>query len=432
MPQLPRASFGETLSVLGAAVGPLVAKGVILRRPLIVRALHETGAEERGVRVLQALRTRHGPGPVMLRVPGRSLAVVLDPGHAAQVLAGTPEPFESDMREKRAALSHFEPRGSLISRGGERAERRAFNERVLNSACPIHSLGGEMMAAVAAEADALLAEADRRGGLSWDTYRKRWNRMARRVVLGPKAADDEALGRLLIDLRGRANWAFLAPKRRSARARFHREVGAYLDRAAPGSLASLMPAAATPRAAPADQVGQYLFAFDAAAIATFRALALLASLPGHAQRARDEARSGSPELPFLRATILESLRLWPATPAILRETDRETDWDGATMPKGTGLIIHAPFLHRDERRLPYAHRFAPEIWTGSEPERAPLLPFSAGPARCPGRPLVELVGSRMLAHLLRRNWIVPERCRLEQGRMPHTFDHFSLSLKLAR
>ena len=54
-------------------------------------------------------------------------------------------------------------------------------------------------------------------------------------------------------------------------------------------------------------------------MSTFRALAVLASLPGHAQAARDEARRHDPELPYLRAAILESVRLWPTTPAILRQ-----------------------------------------------------------------------------------------------------------------
>ncbi|WP_141243899.1 cytochrome P450 [Sphingomonas lenta] len=430
MPQLSRATIRETAAVLGQAVGPLFAKGMFVRRPSIVRLLHDTGAELAEVRALQALRARHGPGPVMLATPGRRLAVVLDPAHARRVLDETPEPFETDMAEKHAALAHFEPRGSLASRGEDRAERRRFNDRVLDSACPIHHLGGEMTAIVTAEAEALLARADEEGGLSWGAFKDGWHCMARGVVLGRSAADDKELSRLLIRLRGDANWAFLKPKRRSLRERFQAAVRAHLDRAEPGSLASLMPAANTPRAAPVDQVAQWLFAWDAAGIATFRALTLLASLPGYAQSARDEALHGSPELPLLRATILESVRLWPTTPAILRETDRETDWNGATMPAGTGLLIHAPYFHRDDQRLAYANRFAPELWLGGDPERVGLVPFSAGPGFCPAKQLVEFLGSHMLAHLLARIWRVPERRRLEQGRMPPTFDQFSLTLSL--
>lgn len=432
MPQLPRATLRETAAVLGQAVGPLFAKGMFVRRPGVVRLLHDTGAELAEVRALQALRARHGPGPVMLATPGRRLAVVLDPDHARRVLDETPEPFETDMREKHSALAHFEPQGSLVSRVKERAERRAFNDRVLDSACPIHRLGGEMTAVVTAEAEALLTRADAEGGLGWGVFKDGWHRMARSAVLGRSAADDKELTQQLIRLRSDANWAFLKPKRRRARERFHAAVQAYLDRAEPGSLASLAPLAGTPLSAPVDQVAQWLFAWDAAGIATFRALALLASLPGYAQSARDEALRGSPELPLLRATILESVRLWPTTPAILRETDRDTDWNGATMSAGTGLLIHVPYFHRDDQRLPYAHRFAPELWLNGDPERAGLVPFSAGPGFCPAKRLVEFLGSHMLAHLLARTWRVPERRRLEQGRMPPTFDQFSLTLELVR
>lgn len=432
MPQLPRATFRETAAVLGRSVAPLIAKGVIVRRPLVVRLLHDTGAELGEVRALQALRARHGPGPVMLRTPGRSLAVLLDPAHVRRALLGTPEPFETDMREKHAALAHFEPRGSLASRGAERAERRAFNDRVLDSACPVHPLADGLTAVVAAEAGALLRRAEAEGALGWGAFKDSWHRVARSVALGRGAADDRPLSRLLIRLRGDANWAFAKLRRDALRRRFQARVQAYLDRAEPGSLAALMPAAAGPRAAPVDQVGQYLFAFDAAGIATFRALALLASLPGYAQAARDEAGRGEPRLPLLRATLLEAVRLWPTTPAILRETDRDTAWDGATMPAGTGLLIHVPFFHRDDGRLPHANRFAPEIWMGQgDPDDVPLIPFSAGPGFCPARHLVELLGSHMLAHLLRRTWQVPERRRLEQGRMPPTFDQFSLVLRPA-
>lgn len=429
-PSLARASVAETFSVVGGATGPLLAKGVIVRRPKVVWALHETGAEMRGIRALQALRTRHGDGPVMLALP-RRIALVLHPDHARRVLAETPEPFETDMAEKHATLAHFQPQGSLISRGQDRVERRAFNDRVLDSGCPVHRFAGEMMAIAAAEAGTLLAKAERLHALSWGVFKDGWHRMARQVVFGASAADDQGLNRLLIRLRGDANWAFLHPKRRGLRARFQEEVGAYLDRAEPGSLASLMPAATSPRAAPVDQVGQWLFAFDAAGIAVFRTLAVLANLPGYAQRARDEAMRDHPELPFLRAAILESVRLWPTTPAILRETDRDTIWDGAVMPKGTGVLIHVPYFHRDDRRLPFAHRFEPELWLDGRAEAAGLIPFSGGPGICPAKPLVELLGSHMLAHLLRRSWTMPARRRLDPDRMPPTFDQFSLTLGLA-
>lgn len=169
---------------------------------------------------------------------------------------------------------------------------------------------------------------------------------------------------MLIRLRSAGNWAFLHPERRVLRARFLSRVAAYLHAPEPGTLAERLAAHATSRAAAEDQVAQWLFAFDAAGIATFRALALLASTDRFMDRARSDP---APELPFLRACLLDSVRLWPTTPAILRQSDRRTDWNGSIMPKDTGVLIHAPFLHRDGERLPFAHRFAPDVWLDGDP-----------------------------------------------------------------
>lgn len=216
-----------------------------------------------------------------------------------------------------------------------------------------------LLPVVGRTADPLLAGADHAGALNWSTFRIGWRRMAREIVLGRAAAGDDALDRFLDTLRADANRSVLKPVRRHARERSRRAVLAHLDRAEPGSLAARVPAATTPDAVPVDQVAHWLFAWDATGIGTFRALAVLASLPGYAQQVRDEASVGSAERPFARACLLDTLRLWPTTPAILRETDRGTDWSGAAMPKGTGLLIDAPFLHRDDRRWSYADRFAP-------------------------------------------------------------------------
>lgn len=150
------------------------------------------------------------------------------------------------------------------------------------------------------------------------------------------------------------------------------------------------------------QVPQWLFAFDAATWAGFRALGLLAAQPGAVDRARDELR-GLPDLPFLRATVLESVRLWPTTPAILRDTTQDTEWEGGTLPAGASVLIFASYFHRDETRLPEAHRFAPELWLRERTDQDwPLVPFSGGPGICPGRNLVLLTTSLLLAGLVGR------------------------------
>jgi cytochrome P450 len=117
-------------------------------------------------------------------------------------------------------------------------------------------------------------------------------------------------------------------------------------------------------------------------------------------------RPGEPLLrPYLRACVLESVRLWPTTPTILRDTTEDTTWrDGAqrfSIASGAGLMIVTPAFHRDDQLLPFAHQFAPDIWLDGRAHQYPqLVPFSAGPAECPGRNLVLLVTSTVLANLV--------------------------------
>jgi cytochrome P450 len=158
---------------------------------------------------------------------------------------------------------------------------------------------------------------------------------------------------------------------------------------------------------PVGQMPQWLFAFDAAGMALLRALALLASHPVQMAQALDDAATPNVPLlrPFLRSCVLESVRLFPTTPTILRDTTQDTEWgSGAehfTVSKGAGLMIVVPAFHRDEDLLPFAHQFSPDIWLdGSAQRYRQLVPFSAGPAECPGRNLVLFVTSSVLANLL--------------------------------
>jgi cytochrome P450 len=51
--------------------------------------------------------------------------------------------------------------------------------------------------------------------------------------------------------------------------------------------------------------------------------------------------------------------------------------------------------------LPFANSFEPDIWMDGRAQEYPqLVPFSAGPAECPGRNLVLFATSTMLANLL--------------------------------
>lgn len=436
---VPRASRADSLRIVLKVLVPLVSRGLILRRPPVVAAAERLDLDRRAVAELRRLRERYGLGPVLLRVPFRDFAVVIDPDHVHRVLQGSPAPFSAANFEKEHSLGHFEPEGVLVSEGQQRVDRRRFNEAVLDTSSPVHCAADALMAKLREETEAILLGAEHRGELTWDDFVRGWYRMVRRVVFGDVAADDHRLTDLLGELRARANWSFLRRKNEHARATFLTRVEAYLDRGEPGSLAQLIAARVptTPDTKPEQQVPQWLFAFESAGIATIRTLALLSSHPAHADRARaqiDSCALASPqELSFLRACVLESLRLWPTTPAVLRDTTEETTWESGTLPAGTGLLIFAPFFHRDESRLPEAHRFVPDLW--SQPRTIndwPLIPFSEGPAGCPGQNLVLFLSSVMLAMFLQRaRYRLEPTNRLNPSQdLPSALNPFDLTFRI--
>ena len=497
------ASGADTLRAVATVLLPLVARGTILRRPRMVALGERIDADRRLVRSLARLRARYGGGPVVLRlgVPGiaeRRVVLPLSDEDVRQVLDASPDPYATTTPEKRAALGRFGPHGVLISDAADRPDRRRWNEAVLDTARPLHRLAEPMAAAAREEAAALLARAGEDGAVDWPAFTDAWYRLARRVTLGAGARDDTALTDLLARLRAQGNWSVLAPRRPALTARFLDRLRVHLDRAEPGSLAAV--AAATPataRTTPAEQVPQWLFAFDAAGMSAFRALALLATHPRELAAVRAELAASRPglqeshlhaatphergfpathgsaptappaELPTLRAAVLEAVRLWPTTPAILRETTAPTELGGVPLPAGALVLICAAFSHRDRERHGWADDFTPRLWTDpppggrgpaeppggrgtaeppggrgtaelfggmgtAGPPRAALVPFSAGPAVCAGRNLVLFLTTTFLAALLEhRDVRVASAAPIRPGRpLPGTLDPFHLRMRL--
>ena len=432
MSGLPTASVPETARVLAGVVGPTLAGGVIKRRPRVMTMLEKMRADAPAVRTMQKLRARHGTGLLRLAVPGRSFALVLSPDDVGRVLAGSPEPFTPANLEKKAALSQFQPHGVLISDEPERERRREWNERALETSHPTHHLAPSVEAKVAEEFAAL-----RPGPLDWNTFAPVWWRMVRRVVFGDHARDDHVTTDLLDRLRLAANWSYLLPRRRRLRDEFLGRVQDLLARAPEDSLAGGTLSTMCDRhgvAHCASQIGHWLFAFDAAGMVTFRTLALLATHPAQRQQARQDIASGT-GLGYLRACVLDAVRLWPTTPVILRDTTKDLNWEGHRVRAGTGLLVFTPLFHRDESRLPYAHSFVPEIWLDGRAAQEPsLVPFSAGPGECPAKNLVLFTNSTVLATMIKdRDYTVDSSPKPGPGRpLPATFDNFTLRLTAYR
>jgi len=434
-----RASLVDTVAVLKDVILPILLKGPLVRRRKAVGFAERRHLDDKAVRLLQALRHKYGPGPLLLPIPFRAQAVLLARDDVSAVLEGSPEPFKAATLEKVAALSHFEPSAVLASHGPERTIRRELNERTLETGCEMHSLAGQLAEVIAQEMDIVAHEAIKKGVLDWDGFFTGWFRMVRRIVLGASARDDVELTDKLQDLRYRSNYAFLRLKDRATREAVLNRLKHYVECAEAGSLTARMAAAYThPAQMPHHQLPQYLFAFDPGAMASFRTLALLGSHPEAAAEVEAELEQRkdetAPRLHLLKACFLEALRLWPTTPAILRETTRRVDWAQGHLDPSTHIIIFTPFFHRDSETLTEANTFNPRLWTDgvSRPDLA-LVPFSHGPVICPAAHFVPMVATLALRRLLEQMSLRldhPER--VNPKRLPGTLDNFTLSFSATR
>jgi cytochrome P450 len=307
-----------------------------------------------------------------------------------------------------------------------RTARRDLNEKALGSHQPVHEHGHRMLEVVREELDTLT------GTLGWYEFRTIWSRVVRRIVLGDSARDDTSLTADLDQLRADANWGGFHPRRDDIREGFLDVVAAYVAKAEPGSLVSALDHD-DGVLDPAGQVPHWLFAFDAAGIALWRLFAVLATRPDELEPIVAEARrpDASPLLAHAGAAVQESLRLWPTTLVVLRESRASSVWRDRIAPAGTEFAIVSSVFHRDDEALDFANSFEPGIWLDGRADGPwPIIPFSAGPAECPGRNVVLLTTSTAVSHVADGYDLDVDpatRAKLA-GSLPTTFNHATIRL----
>jgi cytochrome P450 len=425
-------SAATSLRVALRVLLPLIAEGPVIRRPAMTALASLLRWDQGVVDALSDLRERHGEGPVPLRILGRRAALVLSRYDVGRVLVDAPELFTAANREKRAALRHFQPDAVLISTGPSRDQRRDFNEQVLDIGQAMHRLAAPLTRVVEEEVAQLLSP----GGviLDWPRFARTHARIVRRVVLGDRARDDVELSRRLDCLRRRANWAYARPRARRRRDGFQARLAEYLADAEPDSLAAVIASTSgSPDVRPYGQVPHWLFAFDAVGSSVFRALAALAVDDRARSTVETERHAGVAVRPGLTAALLDAVRLWPTTVVILRDTTVDLDWRGVRLPAGSAVVIVSSFFHRDAATVPAAHRLDLQSWLNGANDSDPgIVPFSAGPVRCPGRDLVTFTGATLLATILARHDVTLMRPRLDPAALPVSLDHFRIRFRVVR
>jgi cytochrome P450 len=171
--------------------------------------------------------------------------------------------------------------------------------------------------------------------------------------------------------------------------------------APPRDLFELMLAARDPETGDAfsddqlcDQVATMILAgHETTATALFWALYLLTLDPATQEQVASEARTAMTagtleldQLPFTRAVIDETMRLYPSAFLIARAARGADTVGGMAVAKGDVMLIAPWLLHRHEKLWSDPNAFMPQrFMPGSPPpDRFAYLPFGVGPRICIG------------------------------------------------
>ena len=112
------------------------------------------------------------------------------------------------------------------------------------------------------------------------------------------------------------------------------------------------------------------------------------------------------QLPYLRACLDESLRMYPPVAAALhRKTPPEgTMVMGQFIPGRTIVSMSAYTSHRDPFIFPQPEEYRPERWLENDTKamKSAFIPFSAGARACIGQNFTHMEQNIVLATLVRR------------------------------
>lgn len=118
-------------------------------------------------------------------------------------------------------------------------------------------------------------------------------------------------------------------------------------------------------------------------------------------------------MPYLRAVIKETLRLFPPAGANMRRTSSPIVFKGYQIPKNVDLIMGMQVIYKDKQYYERFAEFVPERWLRqlSEEDVCPhslkqthpfsFLPFGFGARFCVGKRIAEMELEVFISRLLR-------------------------------
>ncbi|XP_070548935.1 cytochrome P450 27C1-like [Ptychodera flava] len=108
------------------------------------------------------------------------------------------------------------------------------------------------------------------------------------------------------------------------------------------------------------------------------------------------------QMPYLKAIVRESMRLYPPIANLARILDKDISVGGYQIPAGTAIVGQMWLMSRDPKCFSDPLEFRPERWIRVEKEHFygfKSLPFGYGPRMCIGKRLAELEIYLTLARL---------------------------------
>jgi cytochrome P450 len=428
MSNIPLVSLWENLAFNVGYLIPMALQGTFTRSRFWVGFWSRVHPDPAAVRFVNRLRSKYRSDAIYLRMLTTRTLLVLDRDVVQGVLKFSPAQYIG-AKAKLDGMAHFQPDAVTISHGAAWQDRRRFNEAVLDFG-RLHRFADRFLSVVSEE----IAPASGRAPplRTWDDFDGLFSRIMRRVIFGDAARGDTEISQLLRVLMREANRP-VGGKKSKHFDDFYARVRQYLAAPAPETLAALCAAtSSTTTTKVANQIPHWMFAmWETLGTNTVRALALILAHQGAERRVRHEmsganlaTAAGVDGLKYLEGCVQETMRLWPTTPMLVRETVVQSLLGGEAVPTGTQVLIFNSFNHRDAQRDSYADSFAPERWVGGAPNSL-FNHLSSGTQVCAGKDLALFLAKAVLATVLSRGRFALVTPKLAPDRpLPYVFDYF--------
>lgn len=181
----------------------------------------------------------------------------------------------------------------------------------------------------------------------------------------------------------------------------------------------------------------------------------LAKNPGKQEKLREElfrlmpneetplTEESMKNLPYLRACIKESLRLFPPATMNMRRTNEDLVLKGYHVPKGVDIVLGMMSMYHDAKNFKEPTKFIPErfLRRETEGEACPqsfkqthnfaYLPFGYGPRFCVGKRIAEMEIESFISRIFRRfkvEWNQPDmKVKLTMVLLPDSELKFKLT-----